>query len=105
MKLGEVYYEPRYSGSKRRLVEIIDTFQYIPLLESVRSLLCNSTVMDQIESFPNRISSDGLVHDFCDGNLYRSHPLFSNDKQSLQIIAFYDELKVCNPLGSHVKKT
>ena len=27
-----------------------------------------------------------------------------NDKQSLQIIAFYDELKVCNPLGSHVKK-
>ena len=63
MKLGEVYYEPRYSGSKHRLVEITDTFQYIPLFESVHNLLCNSTVMDQIESFPNRISSDDLIHD------------------------------------------
>lgn len=31
------------------------------------------------------------------------HPLFSCDPHALQIIAYYDELEVVNPLGSHVK--
>ena len=32
------------------------------------------------------------------------HTLFSSDPHALQIIAYFDELEVCNPLGSHVKK-
>ena len=48
--------------------------------------------------------SDGLLEDFCDGSLFQVHPLFSCDPCALQIIAYFDELEVCNPLGSHVKK-
>lgn len=36
--------------------------------------------------------------------MFRQHPLFSNDPKALQIIAYYDEVEMCNPLGSHVKK-
>ena len=39
-----------------------------------------------------------------DGNVFRTHPLFSSDPSALQIIAFFDELELCNPLGTHVKK-
>ena len=40
----------------------------------------------------------------CDGSVFRTHPLFSYDPSALQIIAFFDELELCNPLGTHVKK-
>ena len=42
--------------------------------------------------------------DFCDGSLFQAHPLFSLDEHALQIIAYYDELEIVNPLGSYVKK-
>ena len=44
------------------------------------------------------------MEDFCDGALYKNHPIFSSDPLALQVIAYYDELELCNPLGTHVKK-
>lgn len=44
------------------------------------------------------------MEDFCDGALYKNHPIFSTDPLALQVIAYYDELELCNPLGTHVKK-
>ena len=44
---------------------------------------------------------DGLINDFCDGSLFKAHPLFNEEPQALQIIAYYDDVEVCNPLGSH----
>ena len=43
--------------------------------------------------------TDGLLADYCDGSDYANHPLFSKDMRSLQIIPYYDEVEVCNPLG------
>ena len=52
----------------------------------------------------NTHSSNGSVFaDFCDGSLFQSHPLFSPNSQALQIIAYYDDLEVTNPLGSYTK--
>ena len=36
--------------------------------------------------------------------LYLKRTHYSRDPHALQIIAYFDELEVCNPLGSHVKK-
>ena len=52
----------------------------------------------------SRVRTDGYVEDFCDGSLFHNHPLFSKDDCALQIIAFYDEVELCNRLGSHVKR-
>ena len=104
IKIGEPYHVPQFSGVKRRLIERYDTFQYVPLLQSLYTLLGDSTVISQIEQSFLRARTDGFLNDFCDGERFRNHPLFSQDHKALQIIAFYDELEVCNPLGSHVKK-
>ncbi len=42
----------------------------------------------------------GVYKDFCDGNYFRDHPLFSEEPNSLQIHIFYDDFEMANPLGS-----
>ena len=34
----------------------------------------------------------------------KTHLLFSKDPYALQIVVYYDEHELCNPLGSHVKQ-
>ncbi len=89
---------------KRRLIEKQGTYQYVSLLSSLRTLLRDPSVIDEIEQCPSRVCSNGILQDFCDAESFQSHPLFSSDPFALQILAFYDELELCNPLGTHVKK-
>ena len=46
---------------------------------------------------------DHLLSDYCDGSACKSHPLYSSGSLSLQIFAYYDDMEVCNPLGSLAK--
>lgn len=48
--------------------------------------------------------SDDIVEDYCDSKLAKSHPLFSKDKTALQILLYYDEIEVCNPIGASKTK-
>ena len=43
------------------------------------------------------------MSDFCDGKVYLGHPLFSAHSSALQIFFYYDDLEICNPLGSKAK--
>ena len=47
--------------------------------------------------------TDNLLSDYCDGTVYHGHPLFSSKPRSLQLMLYYDDLEVCNPLGSKAK--
>ena len=99
--VGEPYYPARFSGSKRSLVEKRDSFQYVPLLQTLEKLLEDRTIIEYIDNPHQRL--DDKLEDFCDGELFNNHPLFSTDPYALQIIAYFDELEVCNPLGTHTK--
>ena len=78
-----------------------DSFQYIPLFSTLEKLLQDRTVFDYIDNPHGR--SDGKLEDFCDGELVKNHPIFSENPCALQIVAYYDELEICNPLGTHTK--
>ena len=45
-------------------------------------------------------STDLHLRDYCDGIVYSEHPLVQKDPKFLQIIFYYDDLEVCNPIGS-----
>ena len=47
---------------------------------------------------------DGILADFCDFPKFKSHPLFGKKPNALQILLFFDECELCNPLGSFRKK-
>ena len=44
------------------------------------------------------------MSDYCDDDAFKEHPLFSQDPTALQIMIFYDDVEVVNPLGSYTKK-
>ena len=44
--------------------------------------------------------ADGFLQDYCDGSNFKSHPLFSLHKHALELILYYDDCEVVNPLGS-----
>lgn len=55
-----------------------------------------------LQVFKDRPSSgDGFLHDYHDGQIYKEHPLFASDSKALQLIIYFDEVEVANPLGSH----
>lgn len=45
-----------------------------------------------------------VLSDFCDGSHFRSHSMFATHSKALQILLYYDDIEMCNPLGSHTKK-
>ena len=94
----------QFSGSKSCVKERHDTFQYVPFFSTLKQLLHDESVLEQIEQSPNRIHTDGFIEDICDGSVFHAHPLFSTQPSALQIIAYYNEVEMCNPIGSHIKK-
>ena len=76
----------------------------MPLLSTLSKLIQDTDILEEIEGFSRRMCSGSLQEDFCDGTLFHDHPLYSSDPLALQILAYFDELEVCNPLGSHIKK-
>lgn len=43
------------------------------------------------------------MEDYCDGLQFKNHLLYSHEPQSLQIMLYYDEVELCNPLGAAKK--
>ena len=66
-------------------------------------MLKDKGILEQVQSSSSRVRTDGIMMDFCDGQLFQSNPLFNADPSALQIIAYFDELELCNPLGAYVK--
>lgn len=42
--------------------------------------------------------------DFCDGDYFKQHNLFKVNPVALQICLYYDDMEICNALGSNIKK-
>ena len=105
---------------RTRLKLCWDCAYYIPLLDSLQQLLSIDWILEEVcilryfsinllSHVLHKIQrghkrSDSLLGDYCDGDACSSHPLFSNDSEALQILLFYDDLEVANPLGSYTKK-
>ncbi len=56
--------------------------------------------MHEIQVMRGHQRNDGLLGDYCDGLHFKRHPLFSINPTALQIMLFYDDVEVCNPIGS-----
>lgn len=90
-----------FSGAKRQKVLSRRSFLYIPLFDTLSPLLRNDEILCEITRVRN---GDGnLMKDYSDGSFYKNHPLFSCESQALQIVGYFDELEVTNPVGSYVK--
>lgn len=46
-------------------------------------------------------NNSNYLYDYCDGQVYKDHPLFKMDRDALQLVIYYDDVEVSNPLGSY----
>lgn len=44
-----------------------------------------------------------VLRDYVDGSVFKEHELFAVKRDALQVLFYYDEVEVCNPLGSKAK--
>ena len=57
-------------------------------------------VMTLMQVFNSHSSTDGRLGDYCDGTQFKECALFCEDPCALQIQLYYDEVDVCNEIGS-----
>lgn len=79
----------------QRIVQ--DKFMYVPILSTLESIFKSKYVVEMLK---NSDTDDLKLRDICDGSFFKTHPLFSTEKQTVQIQLFYDDFEVANPLGS-----
>ena len=118
-------------GPTRRLQEVHDKFIYVPILKVLESLLKCPAVYEEVRVLTCAIqvllvmpnlqfvlcpcllfkiqkgheqTDPEFLQDFCDSQKAKEHPLFSKHPCSLQIMLYFDEVELCNPLGSFRKK-
>lgn len=78
------------------------SFEYVPLLDTLRLLLRDKEVQEMV--YENTSTRTQVMEDFKDGAYFINHPLNSSEQPWLQIILYFDEFEVVNPLGGHKKK-
>jgi len=78
-------------------VECIINIEYNSLSETANDL----NFLLKVEN--GHSSATDILGYYCDGSIFNSHPLYSREKNGLQILFYFDELEICNPLGSKTK--
>lgn len=53
---------------------------------------------------PDTSQNENVLSDFCDGTIFQNHELFSNDPAALQILLYFDDINLSNPLTNKVHK-
>jgi hypothetical protein len=71
-------------------------------LDTLKVLLSVDEIL--VEVLNPHTATNANLSDFCDGSVFKHHPLFGTNPNALQIIGYYDELEVVNPIGSYVSK-
>jgi len=73
----------------------LSNFRYIC---NWQALLENPAVRQEVLVTHN--STSGFMRDFCDGEFIKQHPVFMKHPTALQIVLYYDDIEIANPLGS-----
>ena len=76
-----------------------DTYQYVPIQDSLRLLLEDDTYIKQKLEDPYCQDED-VVKDTRDGVAFKENPFFRDNPDAIGLIVFVDELEICNPLGA-----
>lgn len=89
------------SKSTPRLIQ--SSFQYVSIIETIRSLFLREDFKrafqyNNIEK--NHSCKSGEYTDFCCGNVFKNNELYQKHPNSLQIQIATDDFEVCNPLSS-----
>ena len=76
-----------------------ESYQYVPINESLKVLLEDQTYVSQKAADPHYYEED-VIKDVRDGSCFQSNKFFTENPEAVPLLLFIDELEVCNPLGA-----
>ena len=88
--------EHRTNGIKRHLG------YFVPFKDNLQAFLSQPEVLHYVHHPHNQRGN--IMHDLCDGDFIKTHTLFMEHPQALQIVINSDDIEIVNPIGSHTKK-
>ncbi|MCP3665628.1 MAG: hypothetical protein GY696_24540 [Gammaproteobacteria bacterium] len=100
---GAPRYETAYSSSGEPYQKsVMDSWQCVPIAKTLNVALSQPEIMEQVMASFNSKRCDWIVEEFVDGLLFRElNPFFANNiKRTLALDLYYDDIEVCNALGS-----
>jgi hypothetical protein len=97
---------PSKTGNEMSCRTELLTGEFVSQKACLKAFLSLPGVFESVTSYLESEQTPGLICDFKDGELWKSHPVrlkYANCKQVLVIPVFdyFDDLEVSNPLGSH----
>lgn len=87
-----------------KIVEVEDTFYYIPVLETIQIQLGCPRILEMVMAGHVKSIEPDILEDFCDGSFFQNHELFANDERALILLLYYDDVNLCNPLTNRNHK-
>ena len=91
--------EPETVYLPTNLGEPKESYQYVPIRNSLKILLEDETFIDQKLNDPYFPESQ-VYKDVRDGENFKRNEFFRQNPDAVPIMLFQDELEVANPLGS-----
>lgn len=92
--------DQRYDRQRQRYIStnVTSTFAYVPLMETLRMVLSNTSVQNYFTKEAEK--NDSTFTHFIDGEVFQNNFFYHENRNVLQIQIYFDEFEVCNPLGS-----
>ncbi|XP_039248923.2 uncharacterized protein LOC120326666 [Styela clava] len=88
----------------RRVIDRPHIMQYISLEKTLRILFQDASFFEMYESYKLQDNVTGILTDFKTAIVCRRHKTFSADVGAIQVLLYFDDVELCNPLGSKVRK-
>lgn len=94
----------RKCGNKKRIAVIKEAFYHIALVETLAIQLTSKAILSMIFEGPDISKNWDVLRNFSDGFFFLNHDLFCNDPTALQIVPYYNDNNLSNPLTNKVLK-
>lgn len=76
-----------------------ETFQYVPILETLKKIFTNEDFKREYFSYNrNHQCEDGVYERYCCGQNFKDTDLLQTNKNSIQIQIFFDDVQLTSPL-------
>lgn len=79
-------------SGKYPFAAVYDTFQYVPILDTIKCVLNNDKIREFIHNEP--ITEDRFLKGFQDGSIFKENELFKKYPHALRIQIYFDEIVV-----------
>lgn len=86
-------------GSEHTVKTIRETFEYIPIIETLETIIKNENLRNVIETESETGNIDSY-ESFRDSTSFKNSPFFQAYPNAIRINFYYDDIEICNPIGS-----